>query len=81
MTKRLTFPKCGTCDLAMTLSEDPKVSIICHGAPPSAFTEFVAVMGTDNVPTQEKRISSAFPPVARDTPGCAMHPQIRRKLK
>jgi hypothetical protein len=76
--KRLTLPKCGTCDLAVPI-DNTKDEMWCHGAPPSAFPKLVVEM-VEGQPVQRQTISSAYPPVRRDMVGCAKHPQVRRKL-
>jgi hypothetical protein len=79
MTKPIAFPKCGTCDLGLPDDDKNSNTLWCHGAPPSAIHELVVVM-VENQPVQEKRRSSIWPPVHKDKPGCALHPQVRRKL-
>lgn len=78
--KHITFPKCGTCDLAVPIEGEPG-NFWCHGGPPGVYVEFVAVtvQGSSQV-KQEKRTSSTYAPVSKDTIGCARHPQVRRKL-
>lgn len=77
--KPLTLPKCGTCDLMVPAGPGPDDSLWCHGAPPTAYRVPVVVM-VEGQPKHEERLSSAYPPVGRDNPGCAMHPLLRKKL-
>lgn len=76
--KRIAFPCCGTCDLTVP-DETDKETLWCHGGPPSAIYELVVTM-VENQPVQEKRRSSIWPPVGKNKPGCAQHPQVRKKL-
>lgn len=77
--KPLTLHPCGTCDLTVPIEGATDGSMWCHGAPPDAYRNPVVVV-IDGKPTHEERFASAFPPVGKDKPGCALHPMVRKKL-
>lgn len=80
MTKRITFPKCGTCDLTVPIDGEPN-NFWCHGGTPGVYIEIVAVTAPgSNEVKQEKRTSSCFAPVGKDTTGCIWHPEVGKKL-
>ena len=74
MTKPKPPPPCGTCAFAIPDGDN----LWCHGGPPSAFFKLVANMDGGELKQQE-RLFGQYPPVGKDTIGCAAHSQWRRR--
>jgi hypothetical protein len=71
---QMTFPTCGTCNLGVRDGMD----LWCHARPPRPERRMI-VETEDGNPHQKEVITSYYPIVGEDKPGCGLHPYFRKK--